>query len=125
MTRIGCGIDLVEVGRFKELNPLILKRFIQRVLTHTEQAEINGSVSGLAGKFAAKEATAKALGCGIGEVTWQEIEVLHEDEGQPRLVLHGNALKIAKGLGFSDWSLSISHSRDYSVANVIFICLSS
>ena len=56
----------------------------------------------LAGRFAAKEAVAKALGCGIGDVSWKEIEILGDEQNAPVLTLHGAAENKAKELGFND-----------------------
>ena len=123
MTKIRSGIDLVEIQRFRKLNPSILQHFIQRVLTRAEQAESSGSLIRLAGKFAAKEAAVKAVGCGIGPVCWQEIEILHNSAGQPTLVLYGNAMKFAIEQRITDWSVSISHTADYAVAEAVFASL--
>ena len=75
--RITSGIDLVEIERFRQLKPEILERFYKRVFTPGEIEHIGGSFERAAGLFAAKEAIVKALGCGIGPVSWQEVEILH------------------------------------------------
>jgi len=67
------GIDLVEIGRFSRLDPAIRKRFYARVFTPEELGYIGELFNKAAGIFAAKEAVAKALGCGIGPISWQEI----------------------------------------------------
>jgi len=115
------GVDLVEIQRFAELQPGIRSRFIQRVLTQDEQHEVKDSLSTLAGKFAAKEAVVKALGCGIGLVSWQDIEILHDDQGQPILHLYRHALEIAHELDLTQWSVSISHTRLLAIATAVFI----
>lgn len=119
--RIQTGIDLIEIERFKKLEPAIRKRFIHRVLTKKEQAEIRDADASLAGKFAAKEAVVKALGCGIGPVSFQDLEILHDKNGRPILNLKKKALTLAHELGLKEWSISISHSRHYAVATVTFI----
>lgn len=78
----------------------------------------------LAGRFAAKEAVAKALGCGIGPVSWQEIEILRGVEGEPVIVLHGKAQQIADRSGLVTWSVSISHSRACAIAMVVALGVS-
>ena len=110
------GIDLIEIERLAQINPAIRTRFLQRVYTPRELALCAGSPASLAGRFAAKEAVAKALGVGIGPVRWQEIEILTGEAGQPVLELHGNARRIAGEQGLAVWSISISHSRTQAVA---------
>lgn len=118
MNSIATGVDLVEVDRFHNLNPRIKERFFRRVFTPQELNDPNQSIQHLAGKFAAKEAAAKALGCGIGIVSWQELEILNDDNGKPELVLHSHARQVAAESGWSAWSLSISHTRTYALAFV-------
>jgi holo-[acyl-carrier protein] synthase len=78
-----------------------------------------GRLPTLAGRFAAKEAVVKALGCGIGPVSWKEIEIRRGEQGQPVLKLHGNACQIAEEQGLETWSISISHTREHAVAVVV------
>ncbi len=115
------GIDLLEITRLAAVKPSIRQRFLQRVYTEQELEEANNSFQALAGKFAAKEAVAKALGTGIGPVRWQEIEILHGNFGEPVLLLHGNAVKIAAEIGITQWSISISHSQTHAVAIAVAI----
>ncbi len=110
------GIDLVEIQRIETLNPAVRHRFLCRVFTANELAEAGSSWSSIAGKFAAKEAVSKALGCGIGPVSWQDMEILRGENGQPVLSLHRAAQKIAQQQGLLTWSISISHSRVQAVA---------
>ncbi len=110
------GIDLVEISRIEQLNPTIRARFFKRVFTPEELNESQEHLPTLAGRIAVKEAVAKALGCGIGPVRWQEIEVRRGDQGQPVLKLHGNARNLADELGLVTWSISISHAREHAVA---------
>ncbi len=69
------GIDLIEIARLEGIRPEIRERFLRRVFTIQELEDARDSNLHLAGRFAAKEAVAKALGCGIGPVSWQEIEI--------------------------------------------------
>lgn len=110
------GIDLVEIDRFRQLNPEILRRFLERVFTFGERTYIAASFEKAAGLFCAKEAAAKALGCGIGPVSWQELEITHTAEGNPQINLHGNARRLASRLGIISFSVSISHTRQYATA---------
>lgn len=118
---LATGVDLIEIDRFSGIRPAILKRFIARVFTQSELEQAGDSHSSLAGLFAAKEAVAKALGTGIGPVSWQEIEILSSPEGEPILYLHGNADTIARQKGLGRWSVSISHSRTHAVAVAVAI----
>jgi holo-[acyl-carrier protein] synthase len=116
MAVLRTGIDLLEIERLDQLNPAIRARFLQRVFTQRELAEAGDSSASLAGRFAVKEAVSKALGCGIGALGWQSIEVQRGPQGEPLLVLHGSALALAESLGLLQWSISISHSRTHAIA---------
>ena len=81
-----------------------------------------GAPSSLAGRFAAKEAVAKALGTGIWrhDITWTDIEVRRDPaSGAPVLTLHNAAAAYAQQLGLDEWSLSLSHDRSRVVAFVV------
>jgi len=110
------GIDLVDIARFRELNPNILERFFARVFTQNEKAYIAGSFERAAGIFAAKEALVKALGCGIGPVGWQEVAIHYDEQGKPMPELKGNAKAAEQALGIVEWSVSISHTKSSAVA---------
>jgi holo-[acyl-carrier protein] synthase len=119
------GIDLVEIARFRELDPKILKRFYTRVFTPNERAYIGASFERAAGIFAAKEALVKALGCGIGLVTWQEVGIRYDAQGKPLPQLTGNAKETESALGIGGWSVSISHTRNSAVAIAVAFSKSS
>jgi holo-[acyl-carrier protein] synthase len=116
---IGIGIDLIEINRLAEIDQKIRARFINRVFSSAEQAICMERNECLAGRFAAKEAVSKALGIGIGEISWLEIEILQTKTGQPTIVLNGNALKYASELGVRKWHISITHDRNTAAAFVI------
>lgn len=118
MISITNGVDLVDIERFENLNPAIKERFLKRVFTVSELAETGKAFQHLAGKFAAKEAAAKALGCGIGPVSWQDLEILNDADGRPQLFLHGPAKITAENTGWFSWSISISHTKFNAVAVV-------
>ena len=73
----------------------------------------------IAARFAAKEATSKALGTGIVGIRWQEMEVLPNRRGKPVLILHGRAAERARQLGLTDFSVSLTHSRTDAMAFVV------
>lgn len=116
MFTLHSGIDLVEVKRLAEINPAIRQRFLQRVFTPLELADARDSNIHLAGRFAAKEAAAKALGTGIGVIRWQDIEIQRGPNGEPVLHLYGIAAALAEKQGLTTWSVSISHTQTHAVA---------
>lgn len=113
------GVDIVEIQRLEQVNPAIRERFIRRVFTPLEIELARGSYASLAGRFAAKEAVSKALGTGIGPVSWQDIEIRRDASGAPVLHLHGRAAEVARLLGLTTWSVSISHGRTHAVAMAV------
>ena len=117
--QLATGIDLLEINRLRDAIALHGERFLQRIFTERELEANAQRVESLAGRFAAKEAVAKALGCGIGDVSWKEIEILRAESGAPQLVLHGAAERIAKEQGLTTWSLSLSHSQSHAVAMAV------
>lgn len=112
------GVDLVEIRRIAEAVERHGRRFLNRVFTQYEQAECSGRAASLAARFAAKEAVAKALGCGIGRVGWTEIEVRSDETKAPHLVLYGEGERLAGELGLTTWALSLSHTESQAVAFV-------
>jgi holo-[acyl-carrier protein] synthase len=119
------GIDLIEIDRVRDLLERYGPRFLERVFTQQEIAEMRDNVASLAGRFAVKEAVSKALGTGIGLVTWREIEVLRGPSREPVLHLHGTAARLAEQLGLGEWSVSISHTQIHAVGLAVAQSLSS
>ncbi|MHC1782956.1 MAG: holo-ACP synthase [Anaerolineaceae bacterium] len=115
MVVLHSGVDLLEVNRLAQLQADIRPRFLARVFTPKELEICGGSDISLGGRFAVKEAVAKALGSGIGPVSWQEIEILQGQAGEPLLVLHGKAQQLSTQLGIQTWSISISHTRTLAI----------
>lgn len=113
------GIDIIEIGRIKAALERHGERFLKRVFTELEIFECRGRAEALAVRFAAKEAASKALGTGIGPIAWRDVETLHKWSGEPYLVLHGAAEKIAKERGLEVWAVSLSHSRENAIAVVV------
>src|SRR5512147_36921 len=104
--KLATGVDLVEIARIGEVIARHGKHYLERIYTPAELEYCGRRAESLAGRFAAKEAVAKALGCGIGDVTWKEIEVLGDEQNAPVLNLSGEAERKAKELGLSNWSVS-------------------
>lgn len=111
------GVDIIEIGRVQRALDRFGARFRQRVFTLAELEETNARVASLAARFAAKEATIKALG--HSAIALHEIEVVRLPGGRPALRLHGRAAARAAELGVVDLAVSLSHSREYAVAVVV------
>lgn len=116
---LACGIDMIEVYRIDEAILRHGDRFFNRFFTQQELIDSNGRTPALAARFAAKEAAAKALGTGIGDVEWKEIEVVRGHRGEPCLHLHGKAQALAQQLGWQQWTVSLSHTHDHAIATVV------
>ena len=113
------GIDVIEIGRVGQVLQRHGDRFLHRVYTERERERYGTRVQELAARFAAKEATMKALGTGIRGVRWRDIEVLPNRRGKPILVLHETALRRANLLGFTHFAVSLTHSRGDAMAIVV------
>ncbi len=118
---IRTGVDLIEINRIAEAIERHGERFLNRVYTDYERKECNGRISSLAVRFAAKEAAAKALGCGIGVVSWLEIEVRSDEMKAPYLILSGEGERLAKKMGLVTWSISLSHAEKMAIAFVVAV----
>ena len=121
MPTLYTGIDLVEIERLQGAILRHGKRFLERIYTQRELAEVGDNPASLAARFAAKEAVAKALVCGIGPVGWREIEILRGPSGQPILHLHGAAADLAARQNLGSWSVSLSHTRNHAIALAVAI----
>jgi holo-[acyl-carrier protein] synthase len=130
---VGLGIDLVELDRIRHSLERFGLRFVDKVLHDTEKRALPGApdltgpqvVAHIAGRFAAKEAAAKALGTGFAGGTGpRDIRVTSLASGKPELSLHGAALKRAEALKATGIHLSISHARTSAGAVVILEALS-
>jgi holo-[acyl-carrier protein] synthase len=120
------GIDLVEVERVAQTVARFGPRFLERVFTPEELQESRRRITWLAGRFAAKEACAKALGTGIGAaVAWRDMQVLRQPSGKPSLRLLGDAAARAAALGVTQLDLSISHTHQYAIAIVVALTASA
>jgi holo-[acyl-carrier protein] synthase len=116
---IEVGIDVIEIERVRHVLERHGERFLKRVFTERERERYGRRPAELAARFAAKEATMKALGTGIRGVRWRDIETLSNRRGKPILVLHGTAARRAQLLGLVHWSISLTHSRTDATAVVI------
>ncbi|HVO41514.1 MAG TPA: holo-ACP synthase [Aggregatilineales bacterium] len=113
------GVDLIEVARVQDAIDTFGERFYQRCFTESELAYCRGRAELCAARFAAKEASAKMLGTGIGDLRWKDIEVVREASGRPVLRLHGSAYLLACELGLTTWEVSLTHSQGNAMAFVV------
>ena len=119
MPIICTGIDIIEIDRIQNVLSQYGNRFLNKIFTTDVIQYCRGRSPNLAGRFAAKEATMKALKTGARGVSWKDIEVIRASNGAPSIKLYNRALARAESLGVSSLSISFSHSRDYAVASVI------
>jgi holo-[acyl-carrier protein] synthase len=122
LTVLRTGVDLIEIERIRRAVDRHGDRFLTRVFTAAEVAQSCGRLESLAGKFAAKEAAAKALGTGVWRngIGWLDFEVAKDPEsGAPAVWLHRAAAERAAAMGLNDWALSISHDRSHAIAFVV------
>ena len=120
---ISIGIDIIEVARIREVL-LRTPRFTDRVFTLAEReyCDSRGAVSAqhYAARFAAKEAALKALQTGWrGGISWQDVEVSAHESGAPYLILTGEVLKVFEKFGATQTHLSLSHTTQHAIAQVV------
>jgi holo-[acyl-carrier protein] synthase len=118
------GVDIAEVERIRKAIERHGEVFLRRIYTASEREyceRFKNKFERYAGRFAAKEAGMKALGTGWRRgVKWVDFEVVREIGGRPTLALAGEAAKIAKQLGVKSVALSITHTAQQALAQVIF-----
>jgi holo-[acyl-carrier protein] synthase len=118
---VGLGIDVASLERIREALERFGDRFWERILTANERADLatrpNRALA-LAGRFAAKEAAAKALG-GQSDVWWQDVEIRSDSRGAPRLEFLGSARVYADRLNVCRTLVSITHDAGVAVAVVV------
>ena len=118
MAIVGIGVDVVDLARFKDLVERT-PQIVDRLFTKTEQVSAEGhklQVMSLAGRFAVKEAVAKALGAPAG-MAWHDCEV--SNGGAPKISVRGSVAKVAEDQGVTNWHVSLSHDGPVAIAYVI------
>lgn len=121
----GIGVDLAEVDRIREAleRTTTGERFRKRVFTDGEQAYCDRRArkyESYAARFAAKEATMKALGRGWTRDTgWTNIEVVRHRGRRPEIELHGPTAELARRLGIRRLHLAITHTAETAMAEVV------
>ena len=125
MRVIGHGIDVVPVAGIREQLESSTKRWAEQCYSRDERLQADAPPLHsryYAGRFAGKEAVAKALGTGFaGDITWRNIEILRGDKGAPYVRLTDEALALAHELGITDWLITISHCEQITTASVIAV----
>ena len=119
----GAGVDIVEVFRMRDAIDKWGDNFLKKVFTDKEiqySSSKRFSCQHFAARFAAKEAIVKAFGEPKKfPIKWTEIEILKDKEGKPVMKFHKDALRLKNKMRISDVVLSMSHSKNYAVANII------
>lgn len=121
---VGLGLDIAEIDRIEAAIVRHGAPILERLFTPSETAyceSYKNKFERYAGRFAAKEAAMKALGTGWSHgVRWRDIEVTREPSGKPTLHLQGAARAIADRLGVKNISITITHSGNFALAQVVF-----
>ncbi|WP_158853021.1 holo-ACP synthase [Saccharothrix deserti] len=113
------GVDMVDVTELARMVELSGDAFLESSWTSTERLYCAGRTDRLASRWAAKEATMKALGQGVGQISPLEIEIAAVEGERPVLVLRGNAAARAHQLGLDTWSVSLTHEDRWALAFVV------
>ena len=120
---VGTGIDIAEVPRIEASIARFGDRFLHRIFTEAEMRYCDSKANRIeryAARFAAKEAAMKAIGTGWNHgVTWRDVEVCRHPGGRPTIAFHGKAAEFAAKLGAVHVALSLSHTKEYAIAQVI------
>lgn len=121
---VGLGLDIAEIDRIEAAIKRHGAPFLERIYTANEVAyceKHKNKYERYAARFAAKEAAMKALGTGWSNgVRWRDIEVVRAASGKPSLHLEGKAGEVAMKLGVKNIALTITHSGNLALAEVIF-----
>jgi holo-[acyl-carrier protein] synthase len=120
---VGTGIDIAEVARIRQSIERFGQRFLERIFTAGEIGYCDSKANRFeryAARFAAKEAAMKALGTGWNHgVRWRDCEVARLPGGRPTIQFHGKAAEFAAKLGARNAALSLSHTQEQAIAQVI------
>lgn len=114
------GVDIIAIDRVARA----VERsdtFRDRVFTAQESAYCDGNAERYAGRWAVKEAVAKALGTGVGDVSWLEIEIVCNERGKPELHLSGAAAALSAEKNLTHWSISIAHDKGMAIGFAVAI----
>jgi len=122
---IGHGIDMTSIERVRSELDNPDEQWTSRFYSAQERAQADASpvhYRYYAGRYAAKEAVAKALGTGFaGDITWRGIEILKTKDGAPYVLLRDEVLEFAARLGITRWFVSITYSANLAMASAIAV----
>lgn len=120
---MGTGVDIIEVERIRRLVGRYGDRFLRRVYHPSEVGYCLGQerYRRLAARYAAKEAILKAIGTGLRRSRWHDMEVVRDPLGHPEVRLSGNLAQEAAQRGIERIVISLSHTREYAVAQALAI----
>lgn len=123
---LGCGVDLVEIAEIAKTLARWSRRFKNRVFLPEEQRYCDSKIPCVrhyAGRFAVKEAVAKAFGTGVGtHISWLDIEVVRDPKtGAPAVRLSSRGRQLARKRGVKHILVSLAHTRHYAVAQAILV----
>ena len=113
------GVDLVSVARLQHLLAVVGEPFSRKTWTAQEITDSAGRDESLAARWAAKEATLKALRVGVDEIPMTDIEICLQESGAPELALSGLAAAAGRDAKLNSWSVSLSHDSGFAIAFVI------
>lgn len=116
------GVDIVQIKRIEKLMEKNYRNFYKKLFTEIEIKYIENNSykpQTIAGLFSAKEAIAKAIGCGIGRLSWQDIEIIHNKDGKPMVNINERLKALLEVIGKNSIEISISHEKDYAIAFAI------
>lgn len=116
---LAVGVDVIARERVVQAYERFGVRFLNRVFTEREIEDAGGRIEKLVSRFAAKEAASKALGTGIGQIAWRELEIERLRGGKPALRLSGRAEQRARELGLMTFDVSMSDTRTHVFAIVV------
>lgn len=119
---IGTGVDIVQNKRIERLINKYGEHFFEKIYTEREIEYCKSKknyISSFAARFAAKEAVLKALGTGMRNNSWQEIEIANNELGKPKVLLFNKTAQKAEELNVSSIFISMSHEKEYSIAQII------
>lgn len=116
------GVDIVKNIRIKSILDKYGDKFLNRLFTPKEKEYIlnrNKDFKTISGMFAGKEAISKVIGTGIGELSWKDIEILHNESGRPYVNISRNLGDMLNSLELKEIDISISHEEEFSIAFAI------
>lgn len=115
---VGVGTDLIEIERIERALARHGEYLVHRLLSPREREGFGGDIPArrLAGRFAAKEAVLKALGTGLRDCRWHDVEVINDPLGRPEVILSGALKGLAREQSVGRILLSITHSRSHALA---------